>query len=147
MVHAMETVIGLVGAIAGGALVLAGQYLARRQERRDRRSQLLFENCVRLIAIEEDFRGRVWNERCAGAKDQVDSWNAEGFRIAEASVGILTTDSDLLAALHQVRESGKQLGAKWRLDQRDSPALERLTKEHRAALDAFITASRAKARP
>jgi len=54
---------GLVGVVAGALIAFAGQYVMRRGEKQERFDALLLEQFAVIIALSEDFRNRVWEER------------------------------------------------------------------------------------
>jgi len=85
----MEAWIGLAGVIAGAAIALGGQYLTRRSEQRERLTTVLLEQCATVVALSEDFRNRVWEERNQLAENVVAKWDLAAYRLAEARLRIL----------------------------------------------------------
>lgn len=59
----MATWVGLIGVLAGALIAFVSQYLVGRSERQERNEALLLEQCALLIALSEDYRNRVWEER------------------------------------------------------------------------------------
>lgn len=137
----MESLLGLVGAIAGAGIVLIGQLISRQTERKHHARDLLLENCAQALALEEEFRGRVWNERHTERTGLVASWDEAAFRSAEARVRLLTRSVPLLEALDGVRVAGQELGAAWALRSEDD-LLNARWAAHRDALDHFAQVCR-----
>jgi hypothetical protein len=134
----MEAWIGLAGVIAGAAIALGGQYLTRRSEQRERLTTVLLEQCATVVALSEDFRNRVWEERNQLAENVVAMWDLAAYRLAEARLRILCRDPDVLAAVEVLRKSGASLGETWRLSPKDEAAVNAALEAHRSALKAFI---------
>jgi hypothetical protein len=59
----MEVWIGVIGAAVGAIIALLGQYISNRLERRAKDAALILDQCAQLIALSEDYRNRVWQER------------------------------------------------------------------------------------
>jgi hypothetical protein len=103
----MTSWIGLIGVLAGASIALLGQYTFKRLERRHADVALLFEQCAQLVALSNDFRNRLWEERKLGRKNAVAEWNISDHRLAEARIRILCTDVRLISALDRlVHRSG-----------------------------------------
>ena len=68
--------VGLAGVIAGAIMTLGGQYVTRRSELHERQKSLLLEQCALLVALSEDYRNRVWEERNAVATGVVAAWDS-----------------------------------------------------------------------
>ena len=133
--------IGLVGVVAGALVALVSQYIIRNSEARERRSTLLLEQLAMIIALSEDYRNRVWEERSKVATGVSAAWDIGSYRLAEAKLKILCQDSNLLAALKALNRSGIELGKSWRLSPEDEAQTEAAWKAHKAALEQFIAAS------
>jgi hypothetical protein len=131
--------VALLSAVAGGAIALAGQYLTRRLDTRSRNVEMLLELCATIVALSEDFRNRLWEERLLGHTGRVDSWNLTDARLAEARLRIVSRDQRLLAALNEVTKSGGSLGAYWRRGQIEEDELQRRSDRNRDAIAAFLT--------
>ena len=97
-----------------------------------------------LIALSQDFRNRVWEERKLGLGGQVAQWDLASFRLSEARLRILCRDQDVLAAAAVLRKSGGNLGRLWRLTAHTEDEIEAAWKAHHDALDGFtaLAASR-----
>jgi hypothetical protein len=139
----MQGWIGVIGALAGGAIALLGQYGFRLADRRDELTALFLEQCAQLVALSEDYRNRVWEERRLGLQGPVSEWRLGDYRLAEARVKILCLDARLLETLEQLRETGVTLGKAWRHAQGDDQEVEMAWRRHREALDQFVEASSA----
>jgi hypothetical protein len=75
----MSAWIGLIGVAAGALAALIGQYLVRNSEARERRDTILLEQLATLVALSEDFRNRVWEERNKVAANVVAAWTSGRF--------------------------------------------------------------------
>jgi hypothetical protein len=64
-----------LGWLAGALLAFGGQYLRSRAERQERGETVLLEQFAVLVALSEDFRNRVWEERHEVASDVVAGWD------------------------------------------------------------------------
>jgi hypothetical protein len=65
--------VALIGAVAGATIAIVGQYAARRSDARERAITLLLEQCAEVVALAEDYRSRVWEERNNLSNDAVAS--------------------------------------------------------------------------
>ena len=137
----MEAWVALIGAVAGATIAIAGQYVVRRSEARERASTLLLEQCAQLVALSEDYRNRVWEERHNLSNEAVAAWDLSAYRLAEARLRLLCRTPSVLSALDNLRRSGIALGSAWRLSNTESPDVEQAWKVHRDALNDFIEAS------
>ena len=133
--------IGLAGVVAGAVIAFGGQYLLRRAERQDRNDALLLEQFAIIIALSEDYRNRVWEERNQVANSVVNAWDLGTYRLAEARLRVLSRDSAVVAALKVLHEAGTQLGKAWRLGSSDEAAVNRAWVAHRKAIEQFVAAS------
>lgn len=124
--------------VAGAAIALGGQFLTRRSEQRERLATVLLEQCAAMIALSEDFRNRVWEERNRLAEDAVAKWDLAGYRLAQARLRILCRDPDVLTAIERLRKAGTDLGGTWRVSPHDETAVDAAWEAHRSALKAFI---------
>jgi hypothetical protein len=136
-----EAWIGLAGVIAGAPIALGGQHVARQSEVRERTQTFLLEQCALLVALSEDYRNRVWEERNQLAADVVAAWDLAAYRLAQARLRILCSDSDVLTAIETLRKAGTDLGRTWRLSPQDETSVQAAWEAHRSALKAFIAAS------
>ena len=137
----MSAWIGLIGVAAGALVALIGQYLVRNSEARERRDTILLEQLATLVALSEDFRNRVWEERNKVAANVVAAWDLGTFRLAEARLRILCSDKNMLSALASLHDAGGELGRSWRLAPGDETRTQAAWKAHRAAIDQFIDTS------
>jgi hypothetical protein len=133
--------IGLVGVVAGTLVAFIGQYIVRNSDSRERREAHLLEQLAILLALSEDYRNRVWEERNKVATGVVAAWDLSAYRHAEAQVRILSRDSNVLSALMSLKKTGAELGRSWRLAPEDESRTEAAWKAHRTAVDQFIAAS------
>jgi hypothetical protein len=137
----MTAWIALLAAVAGGSIAIAGQYVIGRSERITRRAELVLDQCAQLIALSEDFRNRLWEERVLGLKDRTTVWDLHAFRLAEARLRILCGDPKVLAALNNLNSSGKALGAYWRRGEINANELGLRYEQNKAAVEGFVAAS------
>jgi hypothetical protein len=96
----------LVGVIAGALTAFGGQYLMRRTERQERYSALLLEQFALIIALSEDFQGRVWEERHQVASDVVGKRDWLTLRLAHARLRVLSHDPKVMAAFRELYDAG-----------------------------------------
>jgi len=137
----MSAWITLLAAVAGGAIAIAGQYVIGKSERTTRRAELVLDQCAQLIALSEDFRTRLWEERVLGQTDRTASWDIRAFRLAGARLRILCGDQRVLAALDELKASGKELGGYWRRGDIDADELDRRYERDKVAVEALAAAS------
>lgn len=133
--------IGLIGALAGAAIAMAGQYLFRLLESRRDDAKLFLEQCAQVVALEEDFRNRIWEERHLNA-DSVREWNLRDAMLATARLRIISTDREVLRTLEILHKSGQELGKVWRTNKAEGDDLTRAWQQHRRSLDQFVDAVR-----
>jgi hypothetical protein len=138
---AVATWVGLVGVIAGALIAFGSQHLLSRSERRERNTGLLLEQCATVVALSEEQRNRVWEERRAVADGVVAKWDIGTYRLAEARIKILYREPDLLAALDELHRAGTALGRAWRLNTGDEAAVDAAWAGHREAINRFIVVS------
>ncbi len=131
----MQGWIGLLGVLTGGLMTIAGQYFVRTVDRRSETVQLTLEQCAQVIALEEDFRNRVWEERKLGLQGLVGAWSLADYRLAEARLRIVCRDDQLHEALRNMNVAGIALGGAWRQEPRDEEAADVAWRQHRAALN------------
>lgn len=134
----MTSWIGLIGVLAGAGIALFGQYSLKRLDRRHTDVSLLFEQCAQLVALSNDFRNRLWEERKLGRKNSVAEWNVSDHRLAEARIRILCTDERIVSALDRLSSTGRDLGKIWRLSNTESDDLQRAWVANKMAVEAFI---------
>lgn len=137
----MDAWIALVGAVAGALIAFGGQYATRRAETREQTRALLLEQFALLIALSEDFRNRVWEERTQIASGVVAAWDLGTYGLAQARLRVLSRDPVLLSALDLLHKKGKALGIAWRLDPGNESGIEDAWIQYRAAIDQFVVAS------
>jgi hypothetical protein len=133
--------IGLLGVVAGALIAFGGQFLMRRAERQDRNETLLLEQFALLIALSEDYRNRVWEERSGVASDVVGAWDIGAYRLAEARLRVLSREPEVVAALDALHKSGTALGRAWRLAPRDEVVLDTAWVTNRDAIERFVAVS------
>jgi hypothetical protein len=134
----MATWVGLIGVLAGALIAFGGQFLMRRSERQERNETLLLEQCALIIALSQDYRNRVWEERHQVASDVVSRWDIGTYRLAEARLQLLSREPKLWAALEALHKSGVALGKAWRLGSSDEAGIDSAWAAHRDAVDRFI---------
>ncbi len=134
----MEAWVGLVGAV--GATI--GQHYLGRRDRVDSYKDEVLMLCAQVVALSEDFRNRVWEERTGVADDVLASWDVSNYKLAEARLRILSSDSDLQGALRDLRKTGQRLGVAWRTADGDS-RVEVEWRAHKETLDRFVDVSAA----
>jgi hypothetical protein len=137
----MAAWVGLVGALAGAVIALSGQYLSRRSEVLERYSTLLLEQAVVLVALSEDYRNRIWEERHQLASNVVAAWDYHAYRLADARLRILCRDPEVLSAMNALDDAGGELGAAWRVEPEAEAKVQAAWTAHDAALAKFIAAS------
>jgi hypothetical protein len=137
----MAAWVGLLGVVAGALIAFGGQYVMRRVESRERFNTLLLEQFALIIALSEDFRNRVWEERKQVASDVVGKWDLEAYRLAEARLRVLSQSRDLKAALEDLDEAGAGLGDLWRHGPRDDETINNALRVHRDAIERFVALS------
>jgi hypothetical protein len=133
--------IGLAGVLAGALIAFSGQYILRRTEQQERDHTLLLEQFALIIALSEDQRNRVWEERNQVASDVVKAWDLGAYRLAEARLRILSPEQAVLTALKALDRAGTQLGKTWRLASGDEAAVDAAWTAHRKAIDRFVAVS------
>jgi hypothetical protein len=139
--------VALIGAVAGATIAIVGQYAARRSDARERAITLLLEQCAEVVALAEDYRSRVWEERNNLSNDAVARWNISAYQLAEARLKILCRAPSLVSALDALRKAGIALGKTWRLSRSEGPDVQQAWEAHREALNHFIMTSGAIVRP
>ena len=142
----VATWVGLIGVIAGALIAFGSQYLVSRTERQERNTGFVLEQCALVIALSEDHRSRVWEERQGTAVDLVAKWDIGAYRLAEARLRVLSQEPNLLAALEALRESGKELGLAW-FGAVDEAVVDTAWAANRAAIERFVTVSLSGRRP
>src|SRR5689334_18216730 len=95
----MEAWLGLGGALIGGLLTITGQYVLVRINRAHERSKALVSCAAQLVALSEEYRDRLWEERRIGASDRLSEWRLSDYRKAEASLKILDDSERLRSTL------------------------------------------------
>jgi hypothetical protein len=132
---------GLVGVVAGAILATLGQHVFRRSDARERLGLLLLEQCSLLVALSEDYRNRVWEERKGLGDDAVAQWDLGAYRLAQARLKILCRDAATLDSIVELQQAGIALGRSWRLSRQDVPEVEEAWKRHKVALATFVQVS------
>jgi hypothetical protein len=122
-------------------MALLGQYVLARSDTRERASAALLEHCATLVALSEDFRNRVWEERNLDVAGAVAAWDLAQYRLAGARLRILCPDPHLAAAVIALAASGTELGKAWRLPGRKDDLVDAAWRAHRESVDRFIQAA------
>ena len=135
----MDAWVGLLGAIAAAVIALMGQHLTRRSESLERETSLLLEQCARLVALADDYRNRVWEERHSLATDQVGRWDLIECLPAEARARLLCRSEAVLQALEDMRVAGVDLGKAWRFRNADEIALDQAWTAYTATIRRFTS--------
>ena len=117
--------VALLGAVAGATIAIVGRYVARRSEVRERAVMLLLEQCAEVVALAEDYRNRVWEERNSLSNDAVATRNISAYQLAEARLRILCRAPSLVSALDALRKAGITLGRTWRLSRSEARTYSR----------------------
>jgi hypothetical protein len=138
----MSAWIGLLGAVAGAAIAIVGQQLGYRAEARDQLQAQILEQCSQLVALSQDFRNRVWEERRGIPANPVKDWDFVGYRLAEAKLQLLAPTARLSHAIVDLRESGVELARQWRLRHEWDPDAAAAWESNGAAIEEFLAAGR-----
>lgn len=133
--------IGLAGVVAGALIAIGGQSLNHRSQVRVQNADRLLERLALIVALSEDFRNRVWEERNNVADKVVREWDLGAYRLAEARLKILCPSPGLLSALEVLHDAGSDLGRVWRLLPHDSDRVQSTWEAHRHAIDSFAAAA------
>lgn len=133
--------VGVVGALAGAAIALIGQYFTGRAAQRERAATLLLDQCAQMVAMSEDYRNRIWEERRLGTADAVAGWKIADYRLAEARMRILCKDRPVEEAIARLRRAGVELGKAWRMDRSNENRVDAAWNEYRESIDHFALAS------
>ena len=133
--------IGLVGVVAGALIAIGGQFLNHRSQVRAQNADRLLEQLALVVALSEDFRNRVREERNNVADQVVRAWDLGAYRLAEARLKILCREPRLLSAVEVLHDAGTDLGRAWRLLPQDSDRVQNAWVAHRSALDTFAAAA------
>jgi hypothetical protein len=142
----MDAVITLMATLVGAGIVLFGQWILERRQRAARFGELLLEQSALLLALNDDFDNRLWEERVLGLAGRVDSWDLASSRLAKAKLEILKPDPRLERALIRLHSTGVSLGDYWRRHHADDRKLEKFLADHQAACHEFREASSAPVR-
>lgn len=137
----MNAWVTLLAAMVGAAIAVTGQWASRRGERISRRAELVLEQCAQLVALSDDFRNRLWEERVLGQTGRTPGWDLQSFSLAGARLRILCRDRVLLDALNELNTSGKALGAYWRQGRIEPGELDVRLQRDKDAAEAFVVAS------
>ena len=114
---------------------------------RARGGELLLEHCALLVAMNEDLRNRVWEERVLGQQGRLDDWDLAGTRLATARLRILCTDESVLAALVGMNSAAKDLAAYWRRGNAESTEVDLRYEQLKQTIESFAEASARLIRP
>lgn len=95
-----------------------------------------------VVALAEDYKNRVWEQRNGLSNDSVAGWNFRESSLAQARIQILTGDEGLLSAERTLSRAGTALGRAVRLDTGDVEELELAWQAYKAALENFVAESR-----
>jgi len=137
----VDTWVTLAAAVAGAFIALTGQYVTKRGDKRTRSGELLLEQCANVVALSDDFRSRVWEEKVLDLPGRVDAWDLGGYRLAAARIKILCDDKSLLQALEDLTNSGKRLGGYWRRGQVDADELQKRRERDKVVCADFVEVS------
>jgi hypothetical protein len=108
---------------------------------RERQAALLLEQCALLIALSEDYRNRVWEERNQIAVGVVAACDLGAYRLAQARLRILCREPRVLSAIDNLHETGTSLGKAWRVSPHDDDDVQAGWEAHKSAARAFADAS------
>jgi hypothetical protein len=122
-------------------VAFGGQYLMRRTERQERYDALLLEQFALIIALSEDFQGRVWEERHQVASDVVGKRDFLTLRLAQARLRVLSQDPKVMVALRELYDAGADLDKAWRLATDDKVAVDTAYRAHHDAIEHFVAVS------
>lgn len=137
----MDSWIGLVGVVIGGLIGFVTQRLSESAHRTHASRERLEDAVTDVIALAEDYRNRVWEQRHGLSSDSVASWDLQRSRLARARLLLLAKDQQLLAAEGRLQHSGTELGASVRLHP-DDAGVQVAWQAHREALDQFVVEGR-----
>lgn len=136
----MATWVGLVGVLAGALIAFGSQYLVSKTERQERTTETLLEQCATIIALSEDFRDRIWQERQHLAVNVV-KWDLGAYRLAEARLRVLHHEPEFLAALKELRDAVGELDRSWRQEPCDESIVDSAWAAHRDKINLFVAVS------
>jgi len=137
----MEAWAGVVAAVAGAAIALLGQWVAKRGEQR------------RGLPNFSSSSAPYWSRSTrtsVTASGKSERYNRPGgstvgtsgaARLASARMRILCDDADVLAALDEIGIAGKELGAYWRRGDIDEEEFERRYEREKSATARFLDAA------
>ena len=130
----MDAAIGLIGVIAGALIALYSQRFQQRAGEDTDIRKVLLQQCANVVALEHDFRHRVFDHRERKLPNTLPEWPRSKRREAEAQILILSTNDQLRDQLLLLRRKGAALAAALEAaDEQFRPAAE----EHRTALWRF----------
>jgi hypothetical protein len=138
----MDAIVTLMATLVGAGIAFFGQWVFQRQQRRERVGELLLRQCSRLVALNDDFENRLWEERILHLKGRVKKWDLTSSRLAVANLRILSGDPRLDNALNRLHGAGVKLGAHWRIQHADDEELAKLLIDFRTARGEFLSTSR-----
>jgi hypothetical protein len=137
----MEAWAGVVAAVAGAAIALLGQWVAKRGEQRRglpnfSSSSALYWSRSTRTSVTASGKSERYNR--PGGSTVGTSGAA---RLASARMRILCDDADVLAALDEIGIAGKELGAYWRRGDIDEEEFERRYEREKTATARFLDAA------
>ncbi len=142
----MGAIVTLTATLVGAGIAFLSQWLFDRRQRTGRLGELLLEQSALLLALNDDFENRLWEERSLKLKDRVDTWDFTSSRLAKSKLEILSTDRELNNALSKLHLAGVCLGAYWRRGNCDEDILDGYLTAYRSARVEFLAASSAAVR-
>jgi hypothetical protein len=140
-----EILVGLMGAAIGAGAAIAGQFLVRRREERERWVGLLLDDCARIYMLEDSYTGALW-EAFGGPSEpeRLADWPRAERAMAEARLTIVCTDDGLIDSVTTLRDNGR---AMWHAAQSGAqPQWDELLQTHRRHLHQFVARARVAAR-
>lgn len=114
----------------------------RRSNRSTASLQALTEAVALVIALSEDYRNRVWEQRNALDPNAVAAWDLKESRLAQSRVRLLTSDPKLLDCERALQRAGTELGKAIRLAPTADADVQQAWDAHRLALDSFVVEGR-----
>ena len=138
----MEAWIGLVGVLLGGLIGFVTQRISERSNRSIASLQALTEAVALVIALSEDYRNRVWEQRNELDSNAVAAWDLKESRLAQSRVRLLTSDTKLLDCERALQRTGTDLGKAIRLAPSGDDDIQQAWEAHRLALDNLVAEGR-----
>jgi hypothetical protein len=137
----MDALVTLLATLAGAGIAFFSQWIFDRRQRTDRLGKLILKYGALLLAVNEDFENRLWEERVLGLKERVDNWDLASSRRARLNLEILSADPILKQALSRLHSTGVAVGSYWRINRSNDKKLEALLADHQVARKEFQAAT------